>query len=137
MQKKVYARTVKHNEVASVEKKLQAVERNDRVKTTQEFKTLAEQASRSTVYFKNYYVQELREKFKHFDRMKRIDKAFPFAKVSANSSGELVLFDEPVTEIDLDVCLKKAALMKEMGYRYAIIEKDSTLFDVLEQLGAI
>lgn len=137
MAKKIYAKTIAPKELTLEPKRLEAVERSDRTKSTSEFKTVAEQAARSTVFFKNYYVEELREKYKHYDRFKRIDKAFPYAKLGSNSEPQLVLFDEPITEADLEVCLQKVLVMKKLGYKYAIIEKDSSLFDVLEQLGAI
>jgi len=137
MAKKIYAKTIAPKEISLEPRKLEAIERTDRLKSTSEFKTLAEQAARSTVFFKNYYVEELRETYKHFDRFKRVDKAFPYAKLGANEAPQLVLFDEPITEADLEVCLQKVAVMKRLGYKYAIIEKDSSLFDVFEQLGAI
>ena len=136
MAKRAYAKTVAVKEVPGTAGKLVVVE-SDRLKRTAEFNTLAEQAARSSVFFKNHYVDELREQFKHFDRMKRVDKAFPYAKLSPTGEPVLALFDEPTTEADLEVCYQKAKVMKKLGYRYAIIEKDSTLFDVLEQLGAI
>ena len=113
------------------------VHQGDRVKETQEFKTLAEQAAKSRIVFKNYYLEEWREKYKHFDRMKRIDKMFPYAKLSENSAPCMVFIDEPKTEYDVDICYQKAKLLRQMGYKYAVIEEDTTLFDVLEQLGAI
>ena len=137
MAKRVYSKTLAPKEISLEPRKREAIERSDRSKSTTEFKTLAEQAARSTVYFKNFYLEELREQYKHYDRFRRVDKAFPYAKLGAGQESVLVLFDEPVTESDLEVCFQKVAVMKKLGYRYAIIEKDSTLFDVLEQLGAI
>lgn len=137
MSRKAYSKTIAPKQMA-VEPSLRVVaEQQDRQKKTTEFKTLAEQAARSSIFFKNLYLEELRETYKHFDRFKRIDKAFPYAKVGTAEAGQLVLIDEPVTEADLEVCLQKAPVVRGLGYRYAIIEKDSTLFDVLEQLGAI
>jgi len=116
--------------------KIPVVKQSDHLAKTQDFKTLAEQAAKSSIFFKNYYVEELREKYKHHDRMKRIDKAFPYARIKDDSTG-IVLIDEPVNETDLEICLQKSKLLKEIGYKYAIIEKDSSLFDVLAQLGAV
>jgi len=136
MSKKIYAKTIAHKVTEPASSKLELVRQHDKLKQTTEFKTIAEQAARSSIFYKNFYVEELREKYKNFDRFKRIDKAFPYAKLKTNEAA-LVLFDEPKTEMDLEICLRKAGVLKEMGYNYAIIEQDSTLFDVLEQLGAI
>lgn len=112
----------------------------DREKPVQEFKTSeervsAEEIAKSTVFYRNHYVKELRETYNHIDRMKRIDKVFPYADVMQIGKTEALFIDEPITEQDIEICFKKAALMKKHGYNYVIIEKDTTLFDALEQLG--
>lgn len=111
--------------------------KRDEVTTTPEFKTLAEQAAKSSIVMKNWYTPELREKYRHFDRMKRIDKVFPYAKLTEHGEPCMVLVDEPRTEYDVDVCYQKAKMMRDLGYRYAVIEKDTTLYDVLEQWGVV
>lgn len=136
MAKRAYAKTVASKQDGNGSSRLVVVE-SDRLKNTTDFGTLAEQAARSSIFHKNYYVEELREQYKHFDRMKRVDKAFPYAKLTAHGETTLALFDEPKTEADLEVCYQKAPILKRLGYRYAIIERDSSLFDLLEQLGAI
>lgn len=134
--KKTLAKTLPPSTSDVFEAKVHLVRQADAMMKTQEFKTLAEQAAKSSIYFKNYYVAELREKYKHFDRMKRIDKAFPYAKLSDHSTA-LLLIDEPKNETELELCFKKAEIMKQLGYKYAIIEQDSNLFDVLSQVGAV
>lgn len=134
--KKIYAKTLPPTELKLDEAREYKATNRDTVTKTQEFKTLAEQVTKSSVYHKNWYVDELRETFKYFDRMKRVDKVFPYAKI--NETGTcMVLIDEPSTEIELEQCFRKAAILRGIGYKYAIIEKDSSLFDVLEQLDAI
>lgn len=108
------------------------------VTPTQEFKTLAESVAKSSVYVKNWYLNELREKYKYFDRIKRFDKFFPFARITDDLTATTTLFvDEPATEAEIDQCYVKAGIMKELGLNYVILEKDSTLFDALNQLGVI
>ena len=106
-------------------------------KSVIEFKTVAEQVAKSTVYFKNFYVPELREKFKFHDRMKRIDKVFPYAKLDEKSAPIRLFVDEPITDSDRDICYQKRSHMKALGLFYLIIEKDTKIVDALEQLGVI
>jgi len=135
--KKVYARTLPPVELRIPEEKASTMAHHDAQTRVTEFKTLAERVAKSTLYFKNWYVEELRDRFKNFDRMKRIDQVFPYAKLSETKQACMVLFDTPKNESDLEICLRKAPIIRNLGYRYAIIENDSSLFDVLEQLGAV
>lgn len=104
---------------------------------SKDFQTVCEQVAKSSVFFKNWYVPEIREKYQNFDKMKRIDKAFPYAQIVEGKSTELLLVDEPKTESDIEICAYKAKILKELGYRYIFLEKDSTLYDALEQLGEV
>ncbi len=136
-EKKTIAATLPPVLPALPEEKTRFIRQRDTVTKTDEFKTLAEQAARSTICFKNWYVDEMRERYRTFDRMKRIDRAFPYAKLNDTAAPCMVFFDEPKTETDLEICYQKAPILRSLGYKYAIIESDSTLFDVLEQLGAV
>ena len=135
--RKTYQKVIPPVELALPDDKRLQVVMNERASTVQEFASLAEQAAKSRVCHKNWYVEELRERFRHFDRMKRIDKVFPYARLGEGDATCMVLFDEPRTEEEVDQCTQKARIMKELGYRYAIIEKDSSLYDVLAQLEAV
>ena len=134
---KVYAKTLPPVELRVPDEKASNFAHKDAQTRVTEFKTLAERAAKSTLHFKNWYVEELRDRFKFFDRMKRIDQVFPYAKLSETGPTCMVLFDIPKNEVDLETCLKKAPIVRGLGYKYAIIEDDSSLFDVLEQLGAV
>lgn len=137
MAKTVIARTLKPKRVVLPDEFVGERVQHDRVKPVQEFKTLAEQVAKSTVYFKNFYVPELRERYRFADRMKRIDICFPYARLGEKTATVVLCVDTPETELDVEICHQKKAIMKELGYHYCVIEKDSSLFEVLTQLGAI
>lgn len=104
--------------------------------SVQEYQTLPEQIAKSRIHVKNWYVPELREKYKHFDRMKRIDLMFPYAKIKpSGDTQEVLLIDLPKTENEVEQCELKVILLKNLGYRYCWLQEDSTLFDALMQLG--
>lgn len=111
--------------------------RNDRTKSLAEFKSLPDQIAKSSIFFKNWYCPELREKYNFLDRMKRIDRVYPYAKLTENGAPQMLLVDEPDTDYDVEICNKKLPIMKKLGYRYCYVEKDSTVFDALEQLGVV
>lgn len=124
-------------EPSGLKDNFEQVEREEKVKSpVQEFKTLPEQVAKSKVVHKNWYVPEMREKFKNFDRMKRIDLVFPFAKLDRQGQKtEQLLVDLPRTEQEVEQCVLKAKILKTLGYRYCWLQDDSTLFDALMQLG--
>ena len=108
------------------------------VKPSQEFKTLAEAVAKSSVFVRNWYLDELRQKFKYMDRVKRFDKFFPFARIGDDMTATTTLYvDEPANDQEVEVCYQKAKLMKDLGLNYVIIEKDTVLFDALIQLGVM
>lgn len=107
----------------------------DVIKPTKEFKTLAEKVAQSSVYHRNWYVPELREKYKYFDRIKRIDMVFPYARTRGQQ--EMLLVDLPTTPQEVEQCAVKAKLLGAAGYLYCYIERDSSLGDVLMQIGEL
>jgi hypothetical protein len=111
--------------------------RDDRTKSVAEFKTLPDQIAKSSIYFKNWYCPELREKYNFLDRMKRIDRVYPYAKLSENGAPTMLLVDEPATDYDIEICSKKLTVMQKLGYKYCYVEKDSTVYDLLSQLGVV
>ena len=110
---------------------------DDNKKTVQEFKTLAEKIAKSTVFVKNHYVNELREKYAHYDRMKRVDKFFPYAQLEENAKRIPLYVDEPMNSQESEICYQKAKVMQKLNLKYVILEKDTELFDALTQLGVI
>lgn len=106
------------------------------IRPVQEFKTLPEQIAKSKICVKNWYVPELREKYKNHDRVKRIDLMFPFAKIKAKGvTTQQLLIDTPKNELEIEVCTMKAIILKKLGYKYCWVDDESTLFDALSQLG--
>lgn len=105
------------------------------LKPVQEFKTLPEQIAKSKIKIKNWYVPELREQYKYFDRMKRIDLVFPYARISDKGDKvEQLLIDLPQNESEIEQCVLKAKALKKLGYKYIWLDDDSTLYDALVQL---
>lgn len=135
----VAARTLKPKQlVAQSEiRETERAVRADRLTTVQEFKTLAEKVAKSTVCHKNFYPAELRETYKYHDRMKRIDLVFPYARLGDDETTSVLLIDTPQTEQDVEICYLKKPILDAHGYKYAVIEKDSDLYGVLTQIGAV
>lgn len=134
MSDRVYARRIK--------RKLKPVEnrapsdndvRLDQSKPIQYYPTLAEKVAKSTIYVKNWYMPEMRvdRAYRYDDRMKRIDKFFPYAQ------GGPLLVDEPSDVAEAEKCYAKAIKAKEWGYRYIVIESDTDFFGCLKQLGEV
>lgn len=113
------------------------LKQKERGQPVQAFKTLPEQLAKSKVFHKNWYVPELRERFKYFDRMRRIDMVFPYARLNEGLESVMLLVDLPNTPEDVKTCELKRSMLAEMGYRYCYLENDSSLFDALKQLGEI
>ena len=113
------------------------LKQKERSKPVQQFKTLPEQLAKSMVYHRNWYVPELREKFKYLDRMRRIDMVFPYARLNEGVESVVLLIDLPATPEDVKTCELKRSMLAELGYRYCYLEDDSSLFDALKQLGEI
>ena len=104
----------------------------------QEFKTIAETLAKSSVCIKNFTIDELRPLYKYQNRMKCVDKYFPYARLDGHLTTTTLYVDEPMTEYDADICYnEKTKVMKKMGFNYVVIEKDSTLLDALQQLELI
>lgn len=137
MSKRVYARRLPPKELIVEDEIRETVQAADVATPVQKFKTLAEQIAKSTIFHRNWYVPELRERFKFLDRMKRVDLVFPYAKLKDGQPPVMLCVDEPKTPIDVEICAKKAKVMKELGYFYVYLERDTTLFDALENLGAV
>jgi hypothetical protein len=123
-------------ELALSDAKKMEVLQPERHKSTQDFKSLPEQIAKSKVFHKNFYLPELREKYQHFDRMKRIDYVFPYARIKPTEHVTLYI-DVCKNEQEVEVCALKSKILKKLGYLYVYIEHDSTLYDALAQLGEV
>lgn len=144
METKVYARTVKKKKTKNdpfmdaMEKspEVQSKRQRDRIKNTPEFVTIPEQVAKSTVFVRNWYLDEARKLYPYQDRMKRIDKYFPYAQ------GGPIMVDETRDEEEAKMLyLEKAPMMKTWGHRYIVIElgteTPTDLYMALDQLGAV
>lgn len=137
-QTSIYARTIENQEALKQQLKPQdffddqLVEKKktaDRYRPIQEFQSRAEEIAKSTIYYRNYYYTK--EHFKHDESLRRVDKYFPHA------SGGPLYVDEPSGPSDFNRTKIKESLMKEIKFRYLIIEENDTLFDLLQKLGEI
>ena len=128
---------IKPRAVAPAESPVDRAVRNDKAKSLSEFAALPDQVAKSTIFFKNWYCPELREKYSFLDRMKRIDRVYPYAKLTENGWPTMLLVDGPQTDYDIEICAKKLPIMKGLGYKYCYVEKDSTIYDLLDQLGVV
>ena len=137
MAKRAYQKVLPPKDLTIDETVKREVEIDDTAKATKDFKTLAEQIAKSTIFHRNYYVPELRERFRFIDRMKRIDKVFPYARLREGTDTVMLFVDEPKTPADVEVCAVKAKHLRAMGYAYVYIESDTTLYDALTQLGEV
>lgn len=136
MAKRVYQKVIPPKELVVEDSVKREVQTKEATVPVQKFRTMAEQIAKSSIFHKNWYVPELRERFKYIDRMKRIDKVFPYAKVTEGKEI-MLLVDEPATPQEIELCTQKAKHLRELGYAYVYLEKDTTLYDALTMLGEI
>jgi hypothetical protein len=136
MSRRVYQKRLPPKELVIEDEIKREVEAKESTVPVFKFKTMAEQIAKSSIFHKNWYVPELREKFRYIDRMKRIDKVFPYAKLSEGKET-MLLVDEPLNPQESEICAQKAKHLKELGYAYVYLEKDTTLYDALNMLGEI
>lgn len=137
MARRIYQKVIAPKELSLEMPAVDSQAKRDFQRTHQEWKTIEEQAAQSTIFHKNWYVPELREKYAFHDRMKRIDKVFPYAKLEGQTESRTLLVDICLNELEVEVCAQKAKELKKLGYLYCYREKDSTLTHLLEQIGVI
>lgn len=129
---KAYQRKVNRKSAVDVYAPLTENEKRiDNSKPVQHYPSMAEKVAKSTIYVKNWYIPQAIHEFPFDDRMKRIDKFFPYAV------GGPLLVDEPSDAKEADKCHAKALKAKAWGYRYIVLEMDTDLFNALTQLGEI
>ena len=92
---------------------------------------IADKIAESNIYTKNWLWPRAAENFPDRPAMHYIDKYYPYAK-----RGPL-LVDEPSTEADALISYEKQKVLKKLGHRSVVIERDSTLADILDQLGEL
>lgn len=103
----------------------------EKAKRHDELKTLSDKVARSTIYVRNWKFNNAEKHYPHAPHLRCVDKYYQYAE------GGPILFDEPRDKGQIELCLEKAKYLKEEGYRYAILELDTTLDMALSQIGAI
>jgi hypothetical protein len=81
----------------------------------------AAQIARDAYTVINWYYDGGREAFPHEPKMWTVDKYFPYAE------GEPLLADEPQSVQEIKNCIRKAKLLEELEYRYAIIHNSEEI----------
>lgn len=98
-----------------------------------QFVTLSDHIAESDIFVRNFKFHEADKLYPDlaFVSYRFVTKMYPYAKRG-------VLFvDEPRNENEVLSAYHKQKQLKKLGYRHVVIERDSTLFDCLEQLGEI
>lgn len=95
--------------------------------------TLADKIAEDTFFIRNYkYYGSDKQYPETVDHaMRTVSKAYPYAK------GGLLLVDEPLNELEMIRAYEKAKTLKKLGFRFVVVERDSTLDMLLEQLGEL
>lgn len=105
-----------------------AARKRDYLKQLKHFPSIAEKLAKSSVYYRNWYYPEGKQKFPYDVEMRCVAKMFPYASVAP------LLVDEPKTEDEFNVCMKKAVILREHGYRYIIVSKDAEFYELVLEL---
>jgi hypothetical protein len=115
-------------QLPSPEKTTQVWRKEPTSQENKEVLTIAGKIAKSPIYCRNYKIPNAIRHFPVEPLMRTVDKYFQFA------DGGPLWVDEPVSERDVINCRRKAEAMAKEKARYAYIEKDMTLNDVLGQL---
>lgn len=103
-------------------------------KPAHEFESLSDKIARHKFFNRNWISYDLKAEFPRDHRLWHVDKMYPYATDFAGKHKPL-LVDEVRTEEDHRECLRKKAVLERHGYRYVILENDTSYEDALIQLG--
>lgn len=95
----------------------------------QDFVTMSDQIAQHALYHRNYKYPNGWKYFPANPEMHQVTKYYPLAV------GGPLLVDEPRTEWEMVLAYEKQKTLKKSGLRHIVIEKDSTMEDLWEQLG--
>jgi hypothetical protein len=131
MSKQIHSRTVAPKQIAEAP---EVDEKNTRILKVAEKRnaliTLADQIARNkTLVYKNHPIPGGHKEFPHDYKMRLVSLFYPLAE------GGPLYIDEPMFKNEEASCVKKAAVMKKLNLRYCFICRDSTIEDVVAQLG--
>jgi len=96
-----------------------------------EFVSLAEKIAQDSTVLINWKFKDAAEYYPNHPTMRTVRKYYMYAK------GGPLLVDEPRDPKDVFMCFEKQKLLKKLGYRHIVVERDSTIGDLLEQLGEL
>lgn len=97
-------------------------------RTPEERIGLAAKVAENTLHVRNWKFKNADRHFPHEPLLRRVDKYFGQAK------GGPLYVDEPVSDLDVNHCKRKAVVMASEGLRYCYLTKDMNLSDALKQL---
>jgi hypothetical protein len=95
----------------------------------QQFNTLADQIAEHCLYFRNWKFHGADQVFPKDPEARFVTKMYPYAK------GGMLLVDEPRTEKQMLQAYERHKFFNKKKIRHIVIEADSSLYDLLEQLG--
>lgn len=91
---------------------------------------IADKIANSTIYFINYKIMSEKLNTWHND-FRFVGKYYPYAK------GGPLYVDEPKDEREMIAAYQKQKVLRNLGFRFIVIENDTTYYDALEQLGEL
>lgn len=100
------------------------------------FESLSDKIARHRFFNRNWISYDLKAEFPHAPRLWHVDKMYPYATDFAGKHRPL-LVDEVRTEEDFSECERKKKVLESHGYRYVILENDTSYEDALIQLGEL
>lgn len=86
-------------------------------------------AGDTTGFYRNYRFKDAEKHFPYQPLKRTIDKVYPKAK------GGMLLVDEPESQAEYQICIEKAKVLKELGYRYLILQSDTDEYEARLLLG--
>lgn len=89
--------------------------------------SIADRIAGSTFHYRNWYYPGGREEFEQNEKLRYVDKMYPFAE------GGQLLVDEPTHQFQIEACELKGKFLKEKGFRYIIVRPQMTLAQVIEE----
>ena len=94
------------------------------------FSSIGEMIANDKFCYKNWMIQEVRQSHPSEPNLWYVDRMFPDAE------GGKLLVDEAMKEWEIELCTKKAKILKSLGYKYLFVTPQMTVCQALEQLGA-
>lgn len=132
--KKVYSRTIPAGTKAARypdkddAKHQRLIQKSDDRK---KFISIADQVAQSTIFTRNWKWPGADQHYPLEADLRMVSKYYPYAQ------GGPLLVDDAYDQKEAAELFLKQKILRKLGFRHVVIESDSSLFDVLEQLGEI